>query len=247
MLRASDRPQRTNEYTAQPTSDRYRQCLFEWLAAHAPLWYQITYRRRQQYFAEDGDVWDAGYTDLYDEYAPILGKAACQQVARKNSEAWRSHFRLLEKYHDDSDPTVTKKPSPPGYWGTREDGYDLHGLVRNDLYAFDWGENRSTLEFGVGTVLTEKYDFEYQEPITLEVHGNPHWDGDDSRVELVYDEAAATLPVRIRPDTLRDQRLDGAIARIERICLRNRYRRDRYRWQTTATIHSQRDRTICLS
>lgn len=47
MLDVSDRPQRTNEYTAEPTSDRYRQCLFEWLAAHAPLWNQITYRRPQ--------------------------------------------------------------------------------------------------------------------------------------------------------------------------------------------------------
>lgn len=40
-----------------------------------------------EYFAEDGDVWNVEYTDLYDKHAPILGKAACQQVARKNSEA----------------------------------------------------------------------------------------------------------------------------------------------------------------
>jgi len=61
----SDRPQRTNTYTADPVGDRYRECLSEWLAAHAPLWNQITYRRRQQYFDEDGDVWEAEYTDLY--------------------------------------------------------------------------------------------------------------------------------------------------------------------------------------
>ncbi|AUX10443.1 IS1341-type transposase [Halalkaliarchaeum desulfuricum] len=106
----------------------------------------ITYRRRQQYFAENGDVWDAEYTDLYDEYAPVLGKATCQQLARKNSEAWRSHFSLLETYHDASDTRVTEKPAPPGYWGTREDGYQLHGLVRNDLYSFDWEETTSTLD-----------------------------------------------------------------------------------------------------
>ena len=79
----SDRPQRTNTYTADPVSDRYHECLFDWLAAHAPLWNQITYRRRQQYFRDDGDVWDADYTDLYDDYAPILGKATCQQIAQK--------------------------------------------------------------------------------------------------------------------------------------------------------------------
>nr|WP_246966535.1 transposase [Natribaculum luteum] len=89
----------------------------------------------------------------------------------------------------------------------------MHGLVRNDLYAFDWDEDKSILEFGVGDVLEDKYNFEYQERITLEVRGNPQWNGDDSRLELVYDEAADTLrvthPVRIRPDNLREQRLDA--------------------------------------
>ncbi|AXR83309.1 RNA-guided endonuclease TnpB family protein [Natrarchaeobaculum sulfurireducens] len=209
----SNRPQRTNEYTADPASERYRQCLFEWLAAHAPLWNQINYRRRQQYFQEDGDVWDAEYTDLYDDYAPILGKATCQQVARKNSEAWRSHFQLLDKYYDDSNTALTDKPSPPGYWGNCDDGYELHGLVRNDLYTIDWDEKRSTLEFGVGDALEEKYGFDYNERVTLGVRGNPQWNGDDARLELVYDEAADRVrvkhPVHIRPDRLQEQRLDA--------------------------------------
>ncbi|WP_458210477.1 RNA-guided endonuclease TnpB family protein [Haladaptatus sp. NG-SE-30] len=207
----SDQLQRTNEYTAEPDSERYRKCLFDWLAAHAPLWNQINYRRRQAYFGDDGNVWDAEYADLYDEYAPFLGKAACQQVARKNAEAWRSHFRLLDKYHD-ADSTVTEKPSPPGYWGNRDDGYELHGLIRNDLYTLDWDEDKSTLEFGVGDVLEDKYDFAYHERVTLEVRGNPKWDGDDARLELVYDEAAGVLrvkhPVRIQPDNVQEQRLD---------------------------------------
>ena len=209
----SDRPQRTNTYTADPVSDRYRECLFDWLAAHAPLWNQINYRRRQAYFNDDGDVWEAEYTDLYDEYAPVLGKATCQQLARKNSEAWRSHFRLLDQYHDDSNPAVTEKPSPPGYWGNRDEGYELHGLVRNDLYTFDWNEDRSTLEFGVGDVLEDRYDFEYNERVTLEIRGDPQWRGDDSRLELIYEEHADRLrvqhPVRIQPDNLRKQREDA--------------------------------------
>ena len=207
----SDRPQRTNEYTAQPSSERYRECLFEWLVAHAPLWNQITYRRRQAYF-DNEDLWDAAYTDLYDEYAPILGKPACQQVTRKNSEAWRSVFQLLDTYQSDN-PSVTQKPSPPGYWGNRDEGYDLHGLVRNDLYEFDWNEDTTTLEFGVGDVLEDKYDFDHNERVTLEVSGNPQWSGDNSRLELIYDETAdvfrVTHPVRIQPDTLQEQRLDA--------------------------------------
>mgnify|MGYP002762810970 CR=1 FL=1 len=209
----SDQPQRTNTLAADPATERYQQCLFDWLAAHAPLWNQITYRRRQAYFDDAGNVWDVEYADLYDEYAPLLGKAACQQVARKNSEAWRSHFRLLDQYHDDSDPAVTEKPSPPGYWGNRDEGYELHGLVRNDLYAFDWSEDTSTLEFGVGDVLEDQYNFEHNERITLEVRGNPQWNGDDSRLELIYDEHADQLrvhhPVRIQPDDVRQQRQAG--------------------------------------
>ena len=201
----SDRPQRTNTYTAEPVSDRYRECLFNWLAAHAPLWNQLTYRRRQQYFDEDGDVWDAEYTDLYEKYAPLLGKATCQQLARKNSEAWRSHFELLSQYRDESNQAVTDKPSPPGYWGNRDDGYDLHGLVRNDLYTFDWNENTSTVEFGVGDVLEDRYGFEHNEQVTLEVRGNPQWRGDDSRLELIFDEHADQFrvqhPVRIHQTT----------------------------------------------
>jgi len=206
----SDRPRRTNTYTAEPVTDRYRDCLFDWLAAHAPLWNQITYRRRQQYFDQDGDVWDADYTDLYEQYAPLLGKATCQQLARKNSEAWRSHFELLDSYHDDTDPSVAEKPEPPGYWGNREEGYELHGLVRNDLYTFNWDDQRSTLEFGVGDVLEDRYGFEHNERLTLEVRGNPQWRGDDSRVELIYDEHADTLrvqhPVRIQSDNVQNQR-----------------------------------------
>lgn len=34
----SDRLTRTNEYTAALVSDLYRECLFDWLAAHTPLW-----------------------------------------------------------------------------------------------------------------------------------------------------------------------------------------------------------------
>jgi putative transposase len=206
----SDRPRRTNTYTAEPVTDRYRDCLFDWLAAHAPLWNQITYRRRQQYFDQDGDVWDADYTDLYEQYAPLLGKATCQQLARKNSEAWRSHFELLDSYHDDTDPSVAEKPEPPGYWGNREEGYELHGLVRNDLYTFNWDDQRSTLEFGVGDVIEDRYGFEHNERLTLEVRGNPQWRGDDSRVELIYDEHADTLrvqhPVRIQSDNVQNQR-----------------------------------------
>nr|WP_255568292.1 transposase [Salinarchaeum sp. IM2453] len=120
---------------------------------------------------------------------------------------------MLDQYHDDSNPAITEKPSPPGYWGNRKEGYELHGLVRSDLYTLDWNEIKSTLEFGVGDVLEDRYDFEYNERVTLEVNGNPQWSGDDSRLELIYEEHADQLrvqhPVRIQPDNLQQQREDA--------------------------------------
>ncbi len=76
---------------------------------------------------------------------------------------------------------VTEKPSPPGYWGNRDDGDDLHGLVRNDLYTFNWNQNKSTLAFGVGNVLEDRYNFDHNERVTVEIRGNPQRRGDDSR------------------------------------------------------------------
>jgi len=62
-------------------------------------------------------------------------------------------------------------------------------------------------------VLEDNYDFEYQEHVTLGVRGNPQWSGDDSRLELVYDETANVFrvkhPVRIQPDNIQKQRLDA--------------------------------------
>ena len=62
-------------------------------------------------------------------------------------------------------------------------------------------------------MLEDNYDFEYQEHVTLGVRGNPQWSGDDSRLELVYDETANVFrvkhPVRIQPDNIQKQRLDA--------------------------------------
>ena len=206
------RPQRTNEYTATPDTQQYRDCLFEWLTGQAVLWNEINYRRRQAYFNSEQDVWEAEYEDLYNEYAPVLGKAACQTVTWKNSESWRSFFKNLDKYEKEKDSTVTDKPSPPGYRGNREDGYELHGLVRNDLYELDWGKDKSTVEFSVGKALKEKYNLASQERLTLEVKGNQQWYGDNSRLEIIYDEVADVFrvkhPVQIQSSKLIEQRLD---------------------------------------
>ncbi|MEF8771183.1 transposase [Halodesulfurarchaeum sp.] len=49
--------------------------------------------------------------------------------------------------------------------------------------------------------------------LTLEVRGNPEWNVDDSRLEIIYDETADVFrvkhPVRIQPDELEAQQLDA--------------------------------------
>jgi hypothetical protein len=68
-------------------------------------------------------------------------------------------------------------------------------------------------------VFEDKYDLEYQERVTLEVRGNPRWNGDDSRLELPYDVAADVIrvkhPVSIQPDDLQEQRLDALIHTLD--------------------------------
>lgn len=150
-------------------------------------WNELTYRRRQEYFDTDGDVWTAETSDLYDKYGPVSGTGSSQQLKRKNDEAWRAFFENLTDYHNGN---LEEKPSPPGYWGNREDGYDLRGVVRNDQYEFTWRKNRSTLEFTVGDNLKEKYGLGSREKLRIEVRGKPRWTGKDNRLELTFDDNA---------------------------------------------------------
>jgi putative transposase len=94
---------------AVPQSQSDKACLYEWFVANCALWNQITYCRRQAYFAPDGDVWAAETDDLYDDYAPVTGTGTAQQVKRKNDAAWTSFFEYLSDYHAGESET---KPSP---------------------------------------------------------------------------------------------------------------------------------------
>ena len=104
----------------------------------------------------------------------------------KNDDAWEAFFENLNDYHNGK---LEDKPSPPGYWGNRDDGYDLRGIIRNDQYSFTWRKRQSTFEFTVGKNLKEKYDMSSQK-LRLEVRGNPRWSGENSRVELAFDDDA---------------------------------------------------------
>jgi putative transposase len=196
---------RVNEFEVRPRTPEQREVLLELLDASAALWNELTYNRRQAFF-DDNSVWHA--TNPSDRYKDVLGSATAQQIPRKNSEAWRSFFALNEKYHDgDRD----EKPSPPGYWGNEEDGRELRTYIRNDQYTLQWGD-RSRLEIPVGKALKDEYDITGR--LRLEACGDPKWDGEQGRLELVYDEARDTFRA-LQPVTVPDSRRDSPLTSHE--------------------------------
>lgn len=187
---------RTNSLTAHTTHQWQQACLCEWLAASCAFHNQINYRRRQTFFNTGG--WEkATYTDLYDDYAPVISKAACQQLVRKNAEAWKSFDALREK--------PSENPSPPGYWGNRRDGYELKSVVRGDLYNIDWNADQSTIKIPVGKALNDKYNIPGRGYLVeLELRGKPRWKGKQCRLDIAFDEESQCFrvnqPVTVQPD-----------------------------------------------
>ncbi|WP_049934218.1 IS200/IS605 family transposase [Haloplanus natans] len=174
---------RTNTFDLVPQSETTEEILVRVLDASASLWNQLTYDRRQRFF--DGEsVWECdGY---YDEYVDVLSGATTQQIARVNDTAWRSFFELLD------DPAYD--PSPPGYWGNRDEGRNLHTYIRDDSYTIRWNE-RSRLEIRIGMDLKDEYGFGMYERLRLPVRGNPKWRGDSGRLEIRYDSVEETYRV----------------------------------------------------
>lgn len=95
---------RTNSFEVVPQSKRADTVLRRLLDASASLWNQLTYARRQQYFAGES-VWDC--ESYYEDYVDVLGSATTQQIIRVNDAAWRSFFESVEQAEQDA--------SPPGY------------------------------------------------------------------------------------------------------------------------------------
>jgi len=197
---------RTNTFAVRPLSNDGEQLLRDLLDASAALWNEVNYERLMRYNDEggfEGDVWDADTGRLEGKYKGVLGASTAQQVIRKNSEAWRGFFRLKDQYHDESNPSVTKHPEPPGFRGNEDDGRQLKTVIRNTSYTVAWGE-RSRLEILVGSELKDRYD--HTGRLRLEIAGEPNWPDYEKqgRLDLWYDETASTFrasqPVTVSAD-----------------------------------------------
>jgi len=205
---------RTNTFAVRPLSEDGEQLLRDLLDASAALWNEVNYERLMRYndehSFEDEDVWDADTGRLEGQYKGILGASTAQQVIRKNSEAWRAFFRTKDKYHDESDTSVTEHPEPPGFWGNKDDGRKLHTVIRNTSYTVEWGD-RSRLEILVGDELKDRYD--HTGRLRLEIAGEPNWPEYESqgRLDLWYDETDSTFRAS-QPVTVSDETRDTPLA-----------------------------------
>ena len=198
---------RTNTFAVRPLSEDGEQVLRNLLDASAALWNEVNYERLMRYNDEDdfeGDVWDADTGSLEGRYKPVLGGSTAQQIISKNSEAWRSFFRVKKKFHDESNDSVTEHPAPPGFRGNKDDGRVLKGLIRKDAYSVEWG-TRSRLEIVVGENLRDRHNSP-KTRLRIEIVGEPNWPDyeDQSRLELWYDDTddtfRASQPVTIPDD-----------------------------------------------
>ena len=187
---------RTNTFAVRPFSPEDEQLLHELLDASAALWNEVNYERLIRYDDEDDledqDVWDAPTGKLEGRYKGVLGASTAQQVIRKNSESWRSFFQLKDRYHDESNQSVTKHPEPPGFRGNKDDGRELRTVIRNTSYSVEWGD-RSRLEILVGSELKDRYD--HTGRLRLEVVGEPNWPDykKQGRLDLWYDDVDGTF------------------------------------------------------
>jgi len=205
---------RSNTFTVRPLTDDGEQVLRDLLDASAALWNEINYERLMRYNDEDGfegDVWDADTGALEGQYKGVIGASTAQIVIRKNSKAWKSFFKLKEKYHDESNTSVTEHPEPPGFRGNEDDGRVLKGVIRKDDYTLEFGA-RSRLEIIVGEELRDRHNSP-KSRLRLEVIGDPNWSDykDQSRLELWYDETDDVFRAS-QPVTVKDSQQETPLA-----------------------------------
>nr|WP_239642077.1 transposase [Natrinema versiforme] len=171
---------RTNSFEVVPQSEQADIVLRRLLDASASLWNQLTYDRRQRFFAGES-VWDCD--SYYDEYVDVLGSATTQRSPASTTPPGGRSSRQSR--------SPTGRSVRPAYWGNQADGRDLRTYIRNDAYTINWGE-RSRLEVPIGSQLKDEYGFGQFERHRVAVRGEPHWQGKQGRLHLTYDDVDET-------------------------------------------------------
>jgi len=60
------------------------------------LWNEVNYVRLRMWLEKKFIDFEGTYKEFYEKYKPLIGSATAQTIIRKNNEAWRGFFRLLE-------------------------------------------------------------------------------------------------------------------------------------------------------
>ncbi|WP_240924328.1 transposase [Thermococcus sp. 21S7] len=162
---------RTVTVKLQPSKEQAK-ILFELADTGAKVWNRVNYLRRQQFFQEQIVDFNTTEKTVYEEFKREIGSATVQQIARKNSEAWRSFFSLLRKKRNGELPSWLK-PKPPNY--LKEDGKRKPLIVlRNDQYKI---EGNKLILKGLGKF----------KRLEIQFKGGIHLKGKQGRLEITYD------------------------------------------------------------
>ncbi len=164
---------RTVTIKLQPSKEQEK-ILFELAHATAIAWNKINYQRLKQY--KQGKI-DFATTEkeAYQAFKGWIGGSTIQQLARKNSEAWRSYFKLKKKFENGELPEWYNKPSPPGFV-RKKNGRKLFIIpLRNDQYRIKGNtiELRRLGKFG---------------KLKIQFKGRIHLKGKMGRLEIIYDD-----------------------------------------------------------
>jgi putative transposase len=104
------------------------------------LWNEVNYARLRMFLERKPIDFEGTYKKLYEKYRPLIGSATAQTILIKNSNAWRSFFKLLELKREGRLPPFIARVSPPGY--RKKDRYEIDGdrIILKGLGAIGWIE-----------------------------------------------------------------------------------------------------------
>jgi len=138
------------------------------------LWNEVNYVRLKAWMEKKGIDFEGTYREFYERYKPLIGAVTTQTIIRKNNDAWRGFFRLLELRREGRLPPFMKKVRPPGF-GKRNGSRTLWTAIRKDQYKMDG--DRIVLQ-GLGAVGW----------IEVKYKGIMHLRGDRGELMIRYDD-----------------------------------------------------------
>jgi putative transposase len=100
------------------------------------LWNETNYVRLGMWLEKKPIDFDGTYKEFYEKYKPLIGAVTAQTIIRKNNDAWRAFFRLLELKKEGRLPPSITWVNPPGY-RKRNGSRTLWTVIRKDQYKMD--------------------------------------------------------------------------------------------------------------